>query len=194
MQCRSLASSALKKDPQRARNRLKGRRLVTEQLVATEPGIRVPQDKTLERDRTNTKRWVQVSPNRARIHSHSHSHCNREPLLVRPRAVQGQHRDLLRVQLPRRRRDRHHASHYPRHASHRRSSCHPRDASHRRSNCHPRDASYRYHVHVRRPGGQRMKAQPKKPVTQPPQSELLNVLSFSFSGYALPRETNGRPS
>jgi len=40
-----------------------------------------------------------------------------------------------------------------------------------------------------------MKAEPKMPVTQPPQSELLNVLSFSFSGYALPRERVGlRPN
>ena len=79
--------------------------LVTEQLVATEPGIGVPQGNTPDRDRTNTKPWVRVSRHRGRNHSHSHSHCNREPLLALPRVVQGQDRDLSRVQLPSRYRD-----------------------------------------------------------------------------------------
>jgi hypothetical protein len=188
MQCRSSACSVLPGRPAAGFKstttlRLAQRtfRLVTEQLVATESGIRVPQGKTLDTDRTNTKRWAQVSRNRARNHTHSHSHRHKEPSLVRPRAVQGQPRDLSRVQLPSRRRDCYHANHYPRHASRRRSKCHHHHASHR------------YHRHVRRRGDQRMKAEPKIPVTQSPQLELLNVLSFSFSGYALPRERVGLP-
>ena len=183
MQCRSSACSVLQGRPavgSKSATTLRlaqrtFRLLVTEQLVATEPGIRVPQGKTLDTDRTNTKRWVQVFRNRARNHSHNHSHRNREPWLVRPPAIQGRHRDLSRVQLPSRRRDRYHASHYPLHASHRRSSCHHRHASDRRSGCHHCHASYRCHRHVRRHAGQRMKAQPRKPVRQSPPSDLLNV-------------------
>ena len=44
--------------------------LVTEQLVATEPGIGVPQGNTPDRDRTNTKPWVRVSRHRGRNHNH----------------------------------------------------------------------------------------------------------------------------
>jgi hypothetical protein len=132
--------------------------LVTEQLVATEPGIGVPQGNTPDRDRTNTKPWVRVSRHRGRNHSHSHSHCNREPLLALPRVVQGRDRDLSRVQFPSRHRDHHDASHRPHHASH------------RRSNYHHRHASHRWHHHVHRHDGQRMTEQPKMPVTQPPPS------------------------
>jgi hypothetical protein len=74
--------------------------LVTEQIVSTEPGIGVPQGNTPDRDRTNTKPWVRVSQHRGCNTSHSHSHCNREPLLALSRVVQGQDRDLSRVQLP----------------------------------------------------------------------------------------------
>jgi hypothetical protein len=143
-------------------------RLVTEQLAATEPGIRVPQGKTLDTDRTNTKRWVQMSRNRARNHSHNHSHRNREPLLALPRVAQGRDRDLSRVQLPSHHRDHHDANHHPHRATHRRSSYRHRHASRRGSN-------FRHHRHDHRGDGQRMKEQPTMPAMQPPPTELLDA-------------------
>src|SRR6516162_9067437 len=78
---------------------------VTEQLVATEPGIRVPQGSNPDRYRTNTKPSVGVYRHKVRNHSYSHSHYNRGQSLARPRVVRGQGRDLSRVQLPSRHHD-----------------------------------------------------------------------------------------
>ena len=67
-------------------SRLHEIRIVIEQLVATAPGIGVPQGNIPGRDRTNTKQWARVSRHRGRHHSHSHSHCNREGLNFVPDA------------------------------------------------------------------------------------------------------------
>jgi len=141
---------------------------VTEQLVATEPGIQVPQGNTPDRDRTNTKPWVPVHRHRGRNHSRSHSRrCNREPLLARLRVVQGQHRDLSRDQLPTRHRDDHdvanlrHASrrsNYRRHASQRQRYARPHQRRaarrHRSSEAHRRASHPRsqyLHPHAQPP-------------------------------------------
>ena len=154
---------------------------VTEQLVATESGIRVPQGSNPDRYRTNTKPSVGVYRHKVRNHSYSHSHYNRGQSLARPRVVRGQGRDLSRVQLPNRHRDHRDAS-YHRSSCRRRASSHQRHASHHHSNDHLRHAS-RYHwlasqshhrdVHCR--AGQLMTAQPNLPATQPPSSQRLTV-------------------
>ena len=149
---------------------------VTEQLVATESGIRVPQGSNPDRYRTNTKPSVGVYRHKVRNHSYSHSHYNRGPSLARPRVVRGQGRDLSRVQLPSRHHDHDDANHHLHHASRRRANYRHRHASHRharhcRSNSRHRHARHR---HVHRHDGQRMTAQPNMTATQPP-SELLNV-------------------
>ena len=68
---------------------------VTEQLAATEWGIRVPQGSSSDRNRTNSKRWVRVDRHKARSRSRNHSHHNRERLLAPLRVVQGPCRYII---------------------------------------------------------------------------------------------------
>ena len=131
---------------------------------------------------------------------------------MRLRVVQGQHRDLLRGQLPSHHRDHHDASHRLHHASYRRSSYrrssyrhrhasqrqryanpHQRHASQRRSDYRLLHAS-RQHCHARhrRHDGQRMMTQPNMPTTQPPPSALPKVCSCPSSEFCAERTT--RPS
>jgi hypothetical protein len=123
------------------------------------------------------------------------------------RVVQGQHRDLLRGQLPSHHHDHHDASHRLHHASYRcssyrcssyrRSSYRHRHASQRRSDYRLLHAS-RQHCHarhrrrVRRHRGRRMMAQPNMPTTQPPPSALPKVCSCPSSEFCAERTT--RPS